>query len=75
MHAKVYLRLCVCVCVPCVQYGKGKDAYGSKLNPVMLDVEGKAGSTISSNPLYWQHTEETQQFEKVGYREHIVDSA
>lgn len=47
-----------------VRYGKGKDDYGGKGNPVMLDVEGKGGNRISSNPLYFQHTDQTQQFEK-----------
>lgn len=48
-----------------VQYGKGKNDYGSKNNPVLLDTEGKGAGHISQNPLYYQHTEQTQQFEKV----------
>lgn len=48
-----------------MQYGAGKGDKGSRSNPVVIDVEGK-GSMFTSNPLYYQHTDQTQQFEKVG---------
>uniref|UniRef100_A0A7S0WX34 t-SNARE coiled-coil homology domain-containing protein n=1 Tax=Chlamydomonas leiostraca TaxID=1034604 RepID=A0A7S0WX34_9CHLO len=45
------------------KYGTGKGDKGSKSNPVVLDVEGKGGK-MTSNPLYYQHTDQTQTFEK-----------
>lgn len=46
------------------RYGKGKDEYGGKGNPVLLDTDGAAANKVSQNPLYYQHTDQTQQFEK-----------
>eukprot|EP00197_Chlamydomonas_leiostraca_P001729 CAMPEP_0202887098 /NCGR_PEP_ID=MMETSP1391-20130828/42508_1 /ASSEMBLY_ACC=CAM_ASM_000867 /TAXON_ID=1034604 /ORGANISM="Chlamydomonas leiostraca, Strain SAG 11-49" /LENGTH=275 /DNA_ID=CAMNT_0049570375 /DNA_START=202 /DNA_END=1029 /DNA_ORIENTATION=- len=47
------------------KYGTGKGDKGSKDNPLVLDVEGKGGSSkMAANPLYYQHTDETQGFEK-----------
>lgn len=43
------------------KYGEGKK--GSKANPVFINTEGASGG-MHSNPLYYQHTEQTQAFEK-----------
>ncbi len=51
----------------CAQYGKGKGELGSKSRPIVLDVEGKGAKSMSQNPLFWSHTEQTQQFEKVRF--------
>ena len=52
--------------LPPVQYdADGKK--GTKTNPLFINAdEGSAG--MQSNPLYFQHTEQTQAFEKVGGR-------